>query len=116
MKQSLILSSVICLFLLVWGTVIYQIFVQEESIMFARDLPYIQIEHAEREFVLDDRVESDTGKRDSETENIIVEETGRKYTELNKRTAPPLHEGLDFGDGISIDDLLRGYGIAVNNS
>ncbi len=112
MKQWLILSSVICLFLLVWGTVIYQIFFKkEEALKFVRDLPSIHIEHQQKELNSKDKALERESKIIEETQT----ETEKKYTKLNKRTNPPLHQGIDYGEGISIDDLLKSYGIAMNN-
>lgn len=107
MKQWLIFSLVVLLFLLVWGTVVYQIFIKEESqTRYANNLSEVAIvEHPKSLKEVSDLV----------IEDKPLNEFTRNYTELNKLSEAPVNQGLDFGEGISIDDLLRNFGIVVNN-
>lgn len=106
MKQWGLLGLVVFMFLLVWGTVIYQLFNKQDS--------YNGLTHAVVNEVIAQKpqmtkLEPIATKK--ENLNVII----RKQTEINKGVEPPISEGIDFGDGISIDDLLQNLGIVMNN-
>lgn len=107
MKQWLILSLVVLLFILVWGTVVYQvIFKEEQKTRYANNLSQVHL--IENQRVITEEVEP-------VIEEVPLKEFTRNYTELNKSIEAPIKQGIDFGEGISIDDLLNNFGIIVNN-
>jgi hypothetical protein len=107
MKQWLILSVVIFLFLLVWGSLFYLVVIKEESPQrYAHNLAEVSINENMK-------------KVRKENEHVVVEVLlqgyTREQTELNKLKIPPLKLGIDYGQGISVDDLLQSFEIDVNN-
>ncbi|RXJ04031.1 hypothetical protein DS745_01175 [Anaerobacillus alkaliphilus] len=104
MKQWLVLSIAISAFLVVWGSVFYLFFLkQEPTIKYARDLSEVYVVSYPKE---------------SKEEELIMDKAlivfTKHQTEVNKLAVPPLTEGIDYGDGISIDDVLVNVGIALN--
>ncbi|MFN7250013.1 MAG: hypothetical protein ACK4M9_04395 [Anaerobacillus sp.] len=107
MKQWLILSVVIFLFLLVWGSLVYLIvFKQESPQRYAHNLAEVSI-----------NVNMKKVRKENEhvVEEVLLQGYTREQTELNKLKNPPLKLGIDYGQGISVDDLLRSIEIDVNN-
>jgi hypothetical protein len=107
MKQWLILSVVIFLFLLVWGSLFYLVVIKEESPQrYAHNLAEVSINENMKK----------TRKENVDiVEELLLQGYTREQTELNKLKTPPLKLGIDYGQGVSIDDLLRSFEINVNN-
>ncbi|WNF38100.1 hypothetical protein RJD24_06645 [Bacillaceae bacterium IKA-2] len=115
MKQRLLLVFVFCLFLLTWSSVTYQIFFnQQPSIIYATDAAKVLVnEDLKKELVIELASEHIVlGERYGEDLN---EKVSKIQTEKNKNSKPSLDQGMDFGEGISIDDLLKNLGIAMND-
>lgn len=54
-------------------------------------------------------------KRGEVSEADLKEKVSKTQTEKNKQTKPSLDDGIDFGEGISVDDVLRSFGIVIND-
>ncbi|MCT8138968.1 hypothetical protein H1D32_15355 [Anaerobacillus sp. CMMVII] len=112
MKQWLILSSVVLLFLLVWGTIFYELIVSSNSKSYTRD------EEIAAEILSVTSPENLVELVEEEIPEVLEEsnviEFTREQTELNKLMKPRLKEGIDYGEGISIDDLLQSFGVLAN--
>jgi hypothetical protein len=108
MKRWLIGSLAIFLFTLVWGTILYELINKKTE-----DATNDKIEIVVNEFLSDNQEKiKEVVIMGNEEKHI---EITKQHTQLNKLMAPPINEGIDFGEGISIDDLLRNFGIVVNN-
>lgn len=107
MVQKTIFSGIVSLFLLTWGLVIYEIFIKvEPTSKFATDVSLIIINNNKKNIDNDEFFNKDKNK-----------DIGfRSKTEENKLMTPSLKDGIDFGAGISIDDLLESYGIVMNSN
>lgn len=108
MKQWAILSIFSFLFLFVLGAVLYIFFIKEEQpVLYSRNLPLVSIiEYEEKEIVI---------KEEMTVEKLKETNFTKQQTEINREKKPPLNLGINYGFGISIDDLLQNFGIVVNN-
>lgn len=109
MKQRLLLIFVFSLFLLTWSSVVYQVFFkQQPPINYAIDAAKLLVnEDFKRELVIEQVVPVEANGEDPK------EKFPKTQTQINKQSRPPLKEGLDFGEGISVDDVLKSFGIAM---
>lgn len=111
MIQKILLGVVISAFFFVWGTVIYQIFIKEDP-KFAKDMTIITLVSS-REIEIDERSFHDRGKNPT-TNEAVTKNVIRTKTEENRLRGAPLSNGLDYGDGVSVDDLLNELGGLLN--
>lgn len=112
MKQRLLLIFVFCLFLLTWSSVVYQVFFKQQSslIMNATDSAKVRVNKDFKKGIVTEEVA--LKKANGEKRKEVISKT---QTEKNKEINLQLSKGLDFGVGISIDDLLKNLGIVIIN-
>ena len=111
MKQWVLLSVTALLCLSVWGTVFYQILYKPKApVLYAAIVTYIVRSDYQPKKKPEIKVIAQTNQE------VPKEKFTRIQTDLNKQLKPPLSSGIDFGDGISVDDLLSSFGIEINHN
>lgn len=114
MKQWMMLIVVLSLFFVVWGGVLYQIFMKQEPNLNASLASEILLEEKIKDLPSEDFISNRGNINENFPKNHPINNT-RKHTEENKQMNPPIIEGIDFGEGVSIDDLLENYGVIMSN-
>lgn len=110
MKQWLLLMFVFCLFILAWSSVAYQILSQPPPIMYADGTAKVPVNANFKKGIVKEQVVLGDSNEDD-----LEKEVFKTQTQKNKQISPPLEQGIDFGEGISVDDVLKSFGLAMSD-
>lgn len=122
MMEKVFLGLVVSTFLLVWGVVLYEVllkpaplpnYVSREVITEDDELMETEIElevSSQEELTELDIAELEIGNE------LVLEANIKNFTQLNLQKEAPLHLGIDYGEGISIDDILENIELIIGNN